>query len=154
MANNRSNSTPIIFGSLLFFILQIVEANLIRTLQQNINLLQFGVPTFILTLESSLLGIISGILLLLLLPVKNLGVEPKNGSSEKWWLTAVSLAIIPLLIILYRLLLVSSGPSASLIQFWGQYKFVIFDWTMYSQVPSLWLGITMGWILKASLKQK
>ena len=148
MANNRFNFL-IIFGSLLFFILQIVEASVIRTLQQNINLLQFGVPTFILTLESSLLGIVSGILLFLLLPVKNPGSEP-----EKKLLTAVPLAIIPLLIILYRLLLASSGPTASLTQFWGQYKFVILDWTLYSQVPSFWLGITLGWILRASLRQK
>lgn len=149
MTNDRINFLIRIFGSLLFFIFQLVEASVIRALQQNISLLQFGRLAFGFTFESSILGVASGILLLLLLPVKNRGGEP----GEKL-LTAVSLAIIPLLITLYRFLLASSGATASLTQFWGQYKFAIFDWTMYSQVPSLWLGIMMGWVLKASLRQK
>lgn len=152
MTNKRFNFLIGIFFSLFIFVLQIVEASIIRSLQNEINLLQFGSSTFSLALESSLLGILSGGLLMLLLSLPTWKNGQATKSSRKKLLTAVSIALLPLLIVLYRLILSYGGTTVSLTQFWGQYKFAVFDWLMYSQIPSFWLGMVVGWAIKGAVK--
>ncbi len=143
----KNNRIPLlnILASWLILLFLVIAAGLNRSLQSDISLLQFGSGTLFLAAGRSLLGIICGALVALLLPLEQGPAGMQNG---KLGLVFSSLLLVPALLLFYQLLLAFYGPVPALTQFWGQYRFILIDWLIYSQAIPLWAGVVLGWLVK------
>jgi hypothetical protein len=146
MTNNRILLFVNILIGLLILLLLVTGAGINRSLQSEISLLHFGTDTLFLAAGSSLLSIASGGLLALTLPFN----KPDDGQNREWGLVSGSLLAVPVLLLLYQLLLAFYGPAPILIQFWGQYRFSVLDWLLFSQAIPIWLGVVIGWLVKVA----
>jgi len=140
-----------ILASLLIILFLVIAAGLNRSLQNDISLLQFGSGTLFLAAGSSLLGIICGALIALILPCEQWSRGMQNRNLG---LVFGSLLLVPALFLLYQLLVAFYGPVPALTQFWGQYRFTLIDWLIYSQAIPLWVGVVLGWLVKIVLMSR
>lgn len=131
----------------LVFILQLAEAHLTWYFIRRINLLEYGLETFTFAAFAVIVGGASGILLASLLLTQrehDASVKKKRDTL----LIAALLGVLPLLAIIFKL---SFGAFAFLpfspLGFFGR---DFYEWSVNSQVPSLWLGLVIGWLWKRS----
>lgn len=139
--------------SVTLLLLQIAEAGIIRSLRNQIESLLFGPTALLLALQSGLLGMVSGMVLMWLLPLQEVDLGKGKLSSNILMIVFLT-GGVPLMLFLYRLLLSSSDATYALTQIWGRYKFVVFDWVMYSQAIPMWFGIAVGFAVKVVIQVK
>lgn len=133
----RPNFSIIVFGLLLGAV------RFDNMLLSNITTLEYGLSSFTPAMLSVVLGLISGILLMV-------GVFPRRSqtggqlSGGVW--AVLLLGIIPLLGVLLKLLLALFGegvlPVSFLRPFWNE----LYHWTLTSQMPAVWLGLVIGYV--------
>ena len=124
---------------LAVLLLQLGLTHLDMQLQDRLRNGQFGTETFLVALSTVFLGILSGVILGLAL-----GAGAQGGYQRCPPLPgALILSIIPVVAIAYRLLLVATRTFV----FFPirRYRWLFWRWLSGSQVPTLWLGLVIGW---------
>ena len=114
---------------------------------QRINFLELGTQTFSIALSAIVLNIASGAILVFLFLGPN---KSTSDFSRSEILTTIALlGILPTLAVLIKLLLTAS-PSGitSLFRLFGPLRFQAAEWIIHSEVPSFWLGLLIGWIMR------
>lgn len=122
---------------LAVFVLQWGLTHLDIQLEDRLRLNQFDTGSFLIALSIVCLGILSGVILALAL-----GAGAQGGYQRRLpLLSALILSMIPVIAIAYRLLWVATKTSL----FSHLRRRRLFLWLYGSQVPTLWLGLVIGW---------
>ncbi|NMC28571.1 MAG: hypothetical protein GYA45_00680 [Pelolinea sp.] len=123
------------------FFLQILSVHFNKQSNYQINTLDFGGKALTTSVLSIGTGILSGIgTVFLFIPGKPGGQKENNQGGA-----ILSLVIAGLGLIL-KILFSACGflPFSALKPFFSE----LYEWMMYSQLPSFWAGLAIGWMLK------
>lgn len=123
------------------FFLQILSVHFNKQSNYQINTLDFGGKALTTSVLSIGTGILSGIgTVFLFIPGKPGGQKENNQGGA-----ILSLVITGLGLIL-KILFSACGflPFSALKPFFSE----LYEWMMYSQLPSFWAGLAIGWMLK------
>lgn len=127
------------------FFLQLGTIFLARDFTRQIELLEYGLTTVVTASFTILLGLASGIILALMM------VYPKTDFGDQkreMFIKVTLLSVFPLLGVLLKILISAFGPGIFPFSFINPGLLEFVEWTMQSQVPSLWLGLVIGWLIK------
>lgn len=135
---------------LFIFGLQLGVMYLSFMVTRRIDALELGAQTFALALLAVVLNIASGAILVFFF----LGPTKSNSrpSRNEVLSTAVLLGMVPALAVLFKLLLTTSQPGIPfLFRLLGLLRFQMGEWIIRSQVPSFWLGLIIGWLMRQTV---
>lgn len=100
---------------------------------------------------TSFLSLASGVLLAYLLMWRwQPGSEDQKGSVL---IKGTLLSIFPLLGVGFKIVFSAFGPGIFPFSFLRIGMLEFYEWAIQSQVPALWLGYIIGWLLKQKRKQ-
>lgn len=141
----RCGQSLIQVGAMLVaFVLQMGAVHLDLKFSDRIKLLDFGARTFSIALLVAILGITSGVILAL----SFLSKKQNYSRKDETLLKAVVLGLLPAFAVVLKLILaVGVVPFVPLRPF----LYEVWEWAVNSQVPPLWLGLVMGWMVKQLL---
>jgi hypothetical protein len=123
------------------FFLQILSAHFNKQSIYQINTLDFGGKAFTTSLLSIGTGILSGIGTIFLF----IQDKPADQNESNRGVVILSLIIAGLGLIL-KILFSAFGflPFSALKPVFSE----LYEWMLYSQIPSFWTGLAIGWFLK------
>jgi hypothetical protein len=138
MTQLNANPFRIMAGVIVIFLSQIAAWIWNRQFMADFLLLNYGSATLLPAFFETLAGILSGFVLVLILPINR---RPSGSAKSISPLRFVLLAIVPLLALLVKFFLAAGGaysihPPLRFLHVW--------EWAIYSQVPALWLGLVLG----------
>jgi|GEM_PF-2166998 hypothetical protein len=126
---------------ILVFTLQLISVHFNRQFVDQIDALEFGTKTFAVTLISIGAGMTSGAGAIFIF------MDKQNGYPKQELLLGVILSgIISCLGIILKILFSAFGvlPFSGLRPVFSD----VYEWLVYSQVPSFWSGLVIGWFVR------